>query len=105
MMKYMIKNVRHVCQKQLWYRFMALSRHKHMSLCHTLRLCTCIRWEREVKKRGLTLTFLKEFFLSATFDLEWEALLERGSLEISQSTRCYVFILSNHIDKTETNRE
>jgi hypothetical protein len=43
-------------------------------------VCKCRRWRRgEVKKRGLTLTFLKKFFLSSTFDLDSEALVESGS--------------------------
>jgi len=68
-------------------QFMALSM-QHVCLCTRRR-------GKEVKKRGLTLTFLK-LFLFSTFDSDLEALLERGSWKTSQSTKCYVFILSNH---------
>jgi len=52
--------------------------------------------EKGIKKRGLTLTFLKKFFLSSTFDLDSEALLEAGSLKTVNKQGFNVFILSKH---------
>jgi hypothetical protein len=51
---------------------------KHAKAHVSHAVCKCRR-RGEVEKRRLTLTFLKKFFLSSTFDLDSEALVESGS--------------------------
>jgi hypothetical protein len=77
-----IINKKHACDKTIEKRTNSglWACIKQMSLCRVQRLCTCRRREG----KWLTLTFLNKFFLSATFGLDSEALLEPGSLKNNQ---------------------